>query len=54
MNENDKRFKPGFFRQYIEFKKFINSPKSEVNLATMLDDRKAFEIMNQILGSVEK
>jgi predicted dehydrogenase len=52
MSEEDINFKPGFVRQYMEFSKFIADPTMSVNLATISDDEKAFEIMNQILENI--
>lgn len=45
----DKKFKPGFVQQYLEFSKFVLDQSSKVNLATMSDDNKAFQVMNRIM-----
>ena len=53
LSEDDKRFKPGFVRQYTEFSKFIKNPNIDVNLATIFDDEKVFETMNKIMEATQ-
>jgi len=48
-SEHDSSFKPGFVRQYIEFSKCIKNPSIKTNLASILDDEKAFHTMKKIM-----
>ena len=50
MSKKDKKFKPGFVQQYLEFSKFVLDQSSKVNLANMSDDYKAFQVMNRIMA----
>lgn len=52
ISEDDKNFKPGFVRQYSEFGKFIFNHSDKVNLATMSDDNKAFQVMRRIMDGI--